>query len=1396
MSSIPEEILVGIERLLKQECTDLDLKIHTRWFEEIRKGIVADLTDVRSIPFVKLKPFLAFKVAEYLLRVLSEQREQVVRLRTMRAEFNEKISLAATEKEKQDQTLIFSSKLGSRNKALKADRKAFKRWFDHGAVAQRCENRIALTEYYIVFVLNRLAGVVTITLDAKEDRRSPESLWRRLDLTKHITPLLAHPGDSRVRVAAFKCIASAIAVLPWNIRKNMIQDSILAYFFRSALEVGQNTWIQCEALELLALISPDSLKQALERRLENPEKGDDIFVRRRAVGIISKMLEELPELEGLIGTVFSDPSPFVRQALAGPAAILAEKVDNDEKAEKSWLFRLATKDKSPQVRAAALLELGNFLRMPKKTQIWSPLLSKIMKDETDRFVVRVAMEIVQKTVESPDIQNTLKIVSDSIVPVLEHIHSNASDLILRRLAAITLEILWVSFDPEASSLKKSLEEIVDEIKPGKSKRVPKHLIRGIDKENIGRILSVLAAKGYGLCLFRSFLGIKIMKGDHIGFRLWRLLHEVRNPSSDKRQGHTHVVGRVCKGLVRAPSTIMSELTKTKVPGEPLHMQSEGGWRPYLPLPDEILSSLNRFFGKGIIEIYTPEGVTEVKPPKSSIRRIAAAIQLSLKFASYARLRNWEGETETRSDTYVKALAKLGVYIKYRPFKGKNAGTSQDPMVSRFFSVTLPMTGYNLWARFSEYFVSAYENSLYELVWFVSFIICLIAGNWIRAGLAIKKARKRLDLVVGGWGTRGKSGTERLKAALFEALGHGFVSKTTGCEAMFLYMPHFSKTWEIALFRPYEKATIWEHHNLMIMAEKLGSSVFLWECMALQPAFVTILQHMWSRDDYSTITNTYPDHEDIQGPAGYNIPEIMALFIPYRGILITSEEEMRPVLAEAASTKGTRFRAIGWLEAELLTDDILSRFPYEEHPYNIALVLDLAKTLGVDPDMAVKEMADRVVPDIGVLKTFPEAEVNNRRFQFVNGMSANERFGTLSNWQRTGFNVHDLEKDAGIMTSTLVNNRADRVSRSIMFAGIVTTDICTDRCFLIGSNISGLTGYINTAWEDHVKDLSLFVDSESNIERGPVEIFLSHVERLRVPTKFSLVVLRLHVILRRLGLEPESFPDELCKNRNSLEQFLGEGPLEEHASDIASHIGEYYSMYHEVEEFRTRIDSSSVGDKDDLDYSFRSLLTKWFMKKIVVIEDYHATGNQVMHRIIQETPPGMLNRIMGLQNIKGTGLDFVYRWQAYEKCFKACRKLLSEDPNLSIQGLSELTAFREYGLLTKDLVNNTLEKIKTKKVSQSEKFQAGIALVESNMASVMELVEKELLDKNKEGKVAAFLNIIEAVLDAGDAVKRRKLANRVYKDLISERISHERAAMVLADLNMRQKGGWFRSVLGR
>jgi hypothetical protein len=63
-----------------------------------------------------------------------------------------------------------------------------------------------------------------------------------------------------------------------------------------------------------------------------------------------------------------------------------------------------------------------------------------------------------------------------------------------------------------------------------------------------------------------------------------------------------------------------------------------------------------------------------------------------------------------------------------------------------------------------------------------------------------------------------------------------------------------------------------------------------------------------------------------------------------------------------------------------------------------------------------------------------------------------------------------------------------------------------------------------------------------------------------------------------------------------------------------------------------------------------------------------------------------------------------------------------------------------------------------------------------------------------GIVGGLVDAVEALLDAGDAVTRRKRANRIYADLAAERISHERAALELQALNKRQHGGWLRRQL--
>ena len=110
---------------------------------------------------------------------------------------------------------------------------------------------------------------------------------------------------------------------------------------------------------------------------------------------------------------------------------------------------------------------------------------------------------------------------------------------------------------------------------------------------MGRTLAVLSQDDFGYDLQAGWWGYHLVKLPVFRFRLWRAWYEFRHPATDKRQAFRHTIGRVSAADVSAPSRILGELSQTKVPGEPLHMASDGTWRAFLPLPDDFISLLRR-----------------------------------------------------------------------------------------------------------------------------------------------------------------------------------------------------------------------------------------------------------------------------------------------------------------------------------------------------------------------------------------------------------------------------------------------------------------------------------------------------------------------------------------------------------------------------------------------------------------------------------------------------------------------------------------------------------------------------------------------------------------------------------------------------------------------------------
>ncbi|CAM2011538.1 hypothetical protein APED_33050 [Acanthopleuribacter pedis] len=1314
---------------------------------------------------------VAREMCRFLTRELRRRRQLVQQYHQDYQAFQNRNSRAASRSERRDYLLTFARQLGARGWRLIGDRRALRRHLDADALADRYMLRVREQERAMVFCLERY-GVLAAAVLAKAPDKA-DALWAQLEIEGSCRELWDYAGNPMLRKEAFTALTRSLAVLSPAQIDRVVSDQTVHAVYRASMEKREQVWYHLEAIKLLARLAPDSFDKVLVRWFDENEAGDAIFFRARTAKLWGELLPDRPELSERAMVIAGDRSPHVRQAFAEAVC------GGEPEFARMWLAQLACCDPSEPVRAAALLQMG---RNANKLGLASvcDLVEEALLNNDDPFVLRVACQVARmlatahREADRPAFYQRL---CGWFAGLRTRLGDACPDQVDRELSQ-TLEHVWLQQEQGYQADVALLRARLRLTRPGRTAVLPPGL-RRLEPAVLGRVLAVLAMEGFGLDVE---VGRRVRRGPVFGFRWWRFLHELRHPDPAKRTTTSHLVGRVTPSLLRAPSPLLGELAPANVPGEPLVNGREGGWRPFLPLVDDVLSLLDGHLFRRAMRFYTSEGVTVVTAPRGFWRRLRAFATLTRRFPHYAGLRNSVGDGGTSEAAYVVSLRKLGFEVS---LEATDPQRPVRPGVAKYFQLPAPVLEPGLFRRLQDYLVSVYGNTLHELIVFLVLASAAFLTRHCYNNGRIRWARRRLPLVIGGWGTRGKSGTERLKAALFSAMGFSVFSKTTGCEAMFVYGAPFEKLLEMPLFRPFDKASIWEQGDVVRLAAGFGCEVFLWECMALRDTYVSILQRQWMRDDFATITNTYPDHEDIQGPAGYNIPRVMTEFIPKKATLFTSEESMLPILEDAAGRLGTDLHAVGWLEAGLLTPDVLARFPYEEHPYNIALVLAMAAHLGIERDFALREMADHVVPDLGVLKTFAPAPIQGRRLVFANGMSANERHGCLSNWRRLGWLEVSLDDHPDTLIGGVVNNRADRISRSQIFAGLMVKDLAVDRLFLIGSNLAGLQGYLADSWAAFAEDLRLV-----GTARTPRERFAGVALRLRIPHTEQQVRARLACMLA--AVLPESTDDAQraalaahWAQPTALAEALA--ALDDVAVDWVDRF--YAPLLDQYQRYQKLLAAAEAGD-EAWESAAKKQLEQWFFAKIVVIEDFYATGDQIIQTIIDHTPPGMTHRVMGLQNIKGTGLDFVYRFQDWAKTHDAVVQLTDGDVDAFGEGLKHLLTKRGYGLLEIEQAAAGIEAAKHRSIAQNERFQAQLAVIETRFRQARaDLARRLQVTVQQEALLPRLVHAIETFVDLGDAVRRRKQAHALYRDLVNGRISRAAALNELAELNRRQKGGW-------
>ncbi len=1205
------------------------------------------------------------------------------------------------------------------------------------------------------------------------------------------------------RQEALALLADAAPSLPPEVRTRVAQVA------RELTSREQHHWVQPAALATLAAIDPQGALAIARERLERPGPGDDLLVRERIVELASRVRRE--GWEELIRRAARDPSDHVR--------ILVARVERD----LARLAAIASGDASPKVRASAILALAR-RHGAGAEEAYAVALERdpsplVVQTAVDQFSFLARMHRMGMRPRTLAALHTAIERADLPLPTRAHVADA-----LAETSVLTNPLLRPVFD--------ALAKVVAKTPVGGGMRLMSSALGTIDDDQLGRIISVLAKDDFPLAIDRSPGGIALYRGEPRTFAAWRALFEMRNPTPSKRQSFIHTWSRVPRGTLRAPPGGLAELTATRVPGERVLVERIGGWGRHLPLVDDLLAA-TRFRAKPV-SIVGATGTTVVEPPSSFKARIRAWTTLTLGYARFVELRrrSLDSDEPATQTAYVTEVAtETAISIRYRPhFFGagrhrfalappSELATATYPEASPTMreipgdaepssrpgalALMLPPIGMvldrmgtagDLARDFAQYVVSPQGNRLSHVAAYSLFMLGTILFRGAATRHDIERDRKSVPIVIGGWGTRGKSGTERLKAGLFQGMGHEVLVKTTGCEAMFIHAIPGAPAREIFIYRPYDKATIWEQRSVLNLASRLGARVLLWECMALQPDLVNLLQHQWMRDDYSTITNAYPDHEDVQGPAGFDVATVISEFVPTKGHLFTAEDQMLPILKERARERDTSLRVVGSAESDLIADDLLARFPYQEHPKNIALVTMLARAVGVPASVAVAEMADNVVPDLGVLKVYPTVPWAGRTLNFTNGMSANERTGAMANWRRTSFDQYNPNGEPARWIVTVVNNRADRIARSEVFARFLVEDIAAHRHFLIGTNVGGLAGFIEEALSRYLESISptknlVGSDSEKvqtaslRLERAFARLMVVRVDAESVAAEIrALGAPPLDPRLVTAMLTPAA-PDEVYER--TLAAVEAQLPAEVDA-ELRPFLAQTIARRRAVSGVRLTLERDLLTNPDRVEAAFQTTYRALWREVVVPLHDSALTGDQILDIVARGVPPRVHASIMGIQNIKGTGLDFVYRWVSLDTTARALSLALSNVAADRERGMRDLLLHDDYGLLDASFV---LERVKGARASDANADALPYDALISRLEEIVATRGARLTARKQASARERLRAFIGKTFDYMDSIRRQSMAGTVLDDLVAGRVSHAGAAIRMRDIVARAKGAW-------
>ena len=189
----------------------------------------------------------------------------------------------------------------------------------------------------------------------------------------------------------------------------------------------------------------------------------------------------------------------------------------------------------------------------------------------------------------------------------------------------------------------------------------------------------------------------------------------------------------------------------------------------------------------------------------------------------------------------------------------------------------------------------------------------------------------------------------------------------------------------------------------------------------------------------------------------------------------------------------------------------------------------------------------------------------------------------------------------------------------------------------------------------------------------------------------------------------------------------------------------------------------------------SLFQEIFLGRLVVVQDSGASGDQIIETIAKSTPLGSRALVLSAQNIKGTGLDLVYRFFHSRRPMEWALELRSEDAALRSKALEQLRGWHQWSL---PLVHELLRILSS--------MQQGGGVTDLRRILGAELDHRRRLLENTETRPSER-GPLASLIDPLLSIARRWEADRLMDDLACGRISVVRAEHNLRHLTYEQRG---------